>query len=128
MPKTKFSVFADKEFTGAWRVESQGETPEESTIAIFAGPDCERLANEYAAFKNGVHPVTKPAPALIHIPSAAPLIQVAQPDILPITLVDGRMMNIRPKDLDWTFSVRWRKVCGTLRPALKMFDFVKGND
>jgi hypothetical protein len=122
MPKTKFSVFADKEFAGAWRVESQGDTPEESTIAIFAGPDCERLANEYAAFKNGVHPVTK------SVPSPASLIQMAQPDILPITLVDGRMMNIRPKDLDWTFSVRWRKVCGTLRPALKMFDFVKGND
>ena len=112
--KLEYKVMADKEFEGAWRVEALDAKSGDIFIAIFAGPDSERLANEYSAFRNGKHPAGKPE--VITIPTAAPL-----PDngSLVLTLKTGEEISIIPKDMIWAWDKRKKSVVATPKPAIQ---------
>lgn len=115
MSKLEFKVFADIEFEGCWRVEARDEETKEVFIALFSGPDCERLAHEYEAFRNGKHPAAKSIPA----PSPG------QSDTVLLTMVDGEELLIRPKDLSWTFGKQRSCLKGVPKPAIQRLG-VKG--
>ncbi len=57
----KYIPFEDREVPGDWRVEAIDTLTGDCYVSIFMGPDAEYRANEYAAFKNGKHPLIKPA-------------------------------------------------------------------
>lgn len=53
----KYESMADQQVQGDWRVEAYDEASGQTYIAIFTGPNSEARAAEYAALKNGTHPI-----------------------------------------------------------------------
>ncbi len=120
--KIEFTPFADKMVEGDWRVEAINDEGE-VYIAIFSGPECERLAHEYAAFKNGKHPAVKPE--VISIPTAAPLLDKE----LHLTLENGEDISFRPDNFTWGINPRCKSgLIATPKPALKRREGKKGKE
>lgn len=124
MSKIEFIPFADKMFEGDWRVEAVNEEAKEVYIAIFSGPENERLAHEYAAFKNGKHPVAKPEAILRN-----ELVDAVAKDTLLLTLKTGEDILIRPKDVVWDRDPRRKGgITGTPKPAIEFLGVKKGKE
>jgi hypothetical protein len=121
MSKLEFIPFADKMVQGDWRVEAIDEKSGDAFIAIFSGPECDRLANEYAAFKNGKHPAAKPAPE----PAAAPAPISKDSDLTLFTLADGEQLLVSVDDVSWTYGKQRRCLKGVPKPAIQRLG-VKG--
>ena len=122
--KLEYKVMADKEFEGAWRVEALDVKSGDIFIAIFAGPDSERLANEYSAFRNGKHPAAKPE--VITIPTAAPL---PDKDSLVLTLKTGEVISLNLKSTEWSKDPRNKNaVIGKPKPAFNIIEGKKGQE
>ena len=122
--KIEYKVFADTEFEGAWRVEGLSEETKEISIALFSGPDSERFAHEYEAFRNGKHPGA-PASAPVAAP-ASPSTAESETETTTIYMKDGGRFVIRPKDLEGTFSKRWNSLTLKPRPAMQRLGSAKG--
>jgi len=121
MSKIEFIPFADKMVEGDWRVEAVNEDAKEVYIAIFSGPDCERLANEYAAFKNGMHPAMKQVATL-----RTEVLDAVSKDTLRLTLKTGEEVIIRPNDLVWDLNPRLRgSIVGSPKPAIERLGVIK---
>ena len=121
--KLEFIPFADKMVESDWRVEAIDAKSGDCFIAIFSGPDCERLANEYAAFKNGKHPAVKPE--VIMIPSAATLPEKE----LHVTLDNGEDITFRPDNFTWCINPRCKTgLVATPKPAFKKQEAKKGKE
>ncbi len=119
MSKTEIKVFPDIEFEGAWRVESL-QPSGEIHIALFSGPESERLAHEYEAFRNGTHPAVKSENVV------APV--VADSETVMVNLTDGGSLVIRPKELLWSFSKRWNSLNAKPKPAIQRLGARKGKE
>ncbi len=112
MSKSEYKVFADREFEGAWRAETLSEDSNEVCLAIFSGPDSERLAHEYAAFRSGKHPAAQ-------VPQTA-VPPVVPQDTLLLTLETGDNILIRPRDFLWAFNPRCKKgLTASPKPAIE---------
>ena len=114
MSKLEFRVFQDIEFEGCWRVEALNEETKEIQIALFSGPDCERLAHEYEAFRAGKHPAAKSIPA----PTAAPTITSTRkdPDTVIFDMADGEQRLVRYKELVWRYGKQRNRLVGEPKP------------
>jgi hypothetical protein len=112
--KDEFKVFPDKEFEGAWRVESIDPIRDQVCIAIFSGPDCERIAHEYVAFMDGSHPALgkSTAPPLVSPVSSGP-------DVVHLPQADGGELLVRWKEFLWSFCKRTGNIKGKPRPAVE---------
>ncbi len=122
MSKLQFKTFPDKEYQDSWRVEALDETTGEVYIALFSGPESDRLAHEYEAFKNGRHPAAPPAAVPVSVESTP-----AEPETALIYMKDGGRFVIRPKDLEGTFSKRWNSLTLKPRPAMQRLGARKEN-
>jgi hypothetical protein len=119
MSKVDFVPFADKMIEGDWRVEAVNADAKEVYIAIFSGPDCERLAHEYAAFKNGKHPA-------VGILQPAVLVTSAVQDTLQLNLKNGDQILVRPNDMVWEFNPRLKgSIVGSPKPAIERLGVIK---
>jgi hypothetical protein len=118
MSKIEFIPFADKMVDGDWRVEAVNSDAKEVYIAIFSGPECERLANEYAAFKNGKHPAVKPEAILRN-----ELHDAVAKDTLQVTLKTGEDISFRPKD--WLWARNPRSKSGLIAEPKPAIEFIK---
>lgn len=113
MSKLEYKVFSDIEFEGCWRVEARNEETKEVFIALFSGPDCERLAHEYEAFRTGKHPAAKPAPE----PAVTSIL--SDPETVTLTMADGERLLTRYNDLVWTFGKQRSCLMGRPKPAIQ---------
>jgi hypothetical protein len=104
MAKLEYITFEDKQCPPDWRVEAFDTKTGESYIAIFSGPEAEKRAAEYLAFKSGkLSDLTAPA---IVVP--VPVVTSVRADAFKIKTTNGHDLVIRPTSLDWTYDVRRR--------------------
>lgn len=113
----KYTAFQDREAPADWRVEALDELTNGCYIAVFGGLDAEYRANEYAAFKNGKHPVFKPA-----IPDLAPPVKQVDEKIT-IKVQDGQEVSFVPSTLDWSWNNTKKSITGKQKPLI---DFILG--
>ena len=112
----KYIAFEDKEIPKDWRVEALDELNGDCYIAIFVGLDAEYRANEYAAFKNGKHPVFKP----VLIADS----QVKQTDVtnekITIKVQNGQEVSFIPATLVWSWNNVKKTITGKQKPLIEL--------
>ncbi len=124
--KLEYKVMADKEFEGAWRVEALDTKSGDIFIAIFAGPDSERLANEYSAFRNGKHPAAKPEVVTPPVPATT---FTKDNESLVLTLKTGEVISLNLKSTEWSKDPRNKSaVIGKPKPAFNIIEGKKGQE
>lgn len=117
MAKLNYIAFADRQCPPDWRAEALDLKTGDSYIAIFSGPEAERRAVEYAAFKNGTIPaLVEPRAAQATAPAPAPTTQ----DTFKIVTVNGHALVIRPANLDWRYDVKRELLKATPKAALEL--------
>ena len=122
--KVEYIPFADQQVEGDWRVEAIDNASGECFIAIFSGPDCERSAVEYAAFKNGK--LMLPAQAEPPMPlNPAPEPVAFSPEAFQVVVKQGFEIVVRPKDLNWSFNAHLNRLSATPKPAIERIGAVK---
>lgn len=119
----KYIPFADREEAGAWRVEALDKLTDGCYITIFVGLDAEFRANEYAAFKNGKHPVLKPAPELVAT-VAVPTVAVKAEDVsnkkITIKVQNGQEVTFVPSTLMWSWNQIKKTITGKQKPLIEL--------
>jgi hypothetical protein len=115
--KLEYVSFEDKQIPGDWRVEATNPENGETYIAIFAGPNAEARAVEYAAVKNGSHPIFK---RIKEKPEPAPVSQVVMgSDEFVIQTREGNHLLVRPKEMIWRHDKRRGNLSARPRPPVE---------
>jgi len=124
--KIEYIPFADQQVEGDWRVEAINEKEGEVYIAIFSGPGCEKRAHEYAAFKNGKHPLSAPKPVVappVPVPApAAPVAEKLSRGEFRIRTTDNGTLVVRPHEMNWKFDKIRKTLSGKPKPAIERID------
>lgn len=126
MAKIEYVSFQDKVNPSDWRVEAINETDGEVFITLFGGPDAEERSVEYAAFKNGTHPIFKkatpapPAPITPPAPSPVEMIRASLPNTFYLVTDNGHELTVTPSEVKWNYDARRKVLTGRPRPAIEI--------
>lgn len=112
----KYIPFPDQQVPGDWRVEAIDEITRDAYVAMFAGPDAEFRANEYAKFKNGKHPVAKPETKTIEKLEVNHIV----PSEITIEIQNGQKATFNPGDLLWTWNDNKKTISGKQKPLIEL--------
>lgn len=96
----KYIPFEDREFPGDWRVEAIDDLTNDCYVSIFMGPDAEYRANEYAAFKNGKHPVLKPVQKF----------DPTKVEKIKVMVEGGKEITLHLNGLEWSWNSKRKTV------------------
>ncbi len=107
----RYIPFSDREAPEDWRVEAGDKLTGDCYIAIFCGPDAEYRANEYAAFKNGKHPVVKPLVAQVDPRTV---------ERVTVQIQNGQEVTLAMKNLVWKYDDKRKTICGRPKPAVEV--------
>lgn len=125
---TYLPAFADKEDPSAWRVEGRNEDTGEIRIAVFGGPEAERLAVEYHAFKTGKLPAsmttaTKSTEGTVPKPEwvSTEKFDLSKREITIITR-QGHKVTLYPDRTEWSFDVRKNQLTAFTKPAVELVE------
>jgi hypothetical protein len=119
---TYLPPFADKENPEAWRVEGRNEDTGEIRITIFGGPEAEKLAAEYYAFKVGKLqvPATKSTEGTVPQPTWVPF-DLSKREVTIITR-QGHKVTLYPDRTEWSYDVRKNQLTAFTKPAVELVE------
>lgn len=132
MTKIEYVSFQDKINPSDWRVEAINETEGDVFITLFAGPAAEERSVEYAAFKNGTHPIFKKvvaatAPPMPAAPEHVPgKVYSTNPTSIPSTdrfelkTDNGHELTVTLSEVKWNYDARRKVLTGRPRPAIEI--------
>lgn len=106
----KYIAFEDREVPGDWRVEALDRLTSDCYVSIFMGPDAEYRANEYAAFKNGKHPLIKP----IQKPDPTAV------EKIKIVVEGGKEITLHLKGLVWSWNSKRKSVTAKQKEVIEL--------
>jgi len=117
---TYLPPFADKENPAAWRVEGRNEDTGDIRITIFGGPEAEKLAAEYYAFKTNKLPVPAAKPTEVVAGTSMPF-DLNQREII-ITTRQGHKVSLYPNRTEWSYDVRKNQLTAFTKPAVELIE------
>jgi hypothetical protein len=122
---TYLPAFADKENPEAWRVEGRNEDTGEIRISVFGGPEAEKLAVEYHAFKTGKLPIpaVKSTEGTVPQPTWVPTekFDLSKSEITIITR-QGHKVTLYPDRTEWSYDVRKNQLTAFTKPAVELVE------
>lgn len=106
----KFIPFPDQETPGFWRVEAVDSITNDAYVAVFTGLDAEFRAREYAKFKNGKVPASKPETKTIS----------PAPNRITLAIQDGQEITFNLEDVSWTWNSNRKTITGKQKLLIEL--------